>query len=99
MDITRKIEKWAKDRNFFGEGGATSKQQYIKLIEEAGELAGNLARGRDCKDDIGDIAVVLTIIAKLEGTSLDECMQVAYNDIKNRKGQFVNGIFVKEQYL
>lgn len=97
--IFNKIEKWAEYRNFFGEGGSTVQAQFVKLIEESGELAGNIARGRDCRDDIGDMAVVLTILARLQGTSLPECMEVAYNDIKDRKGQFVDGCFIKESDL
>lgn len=93
------IIEWGEKRNFYGEGGATPQMQFVKLIEECGELAGNLGRGRDVKDDIGDIFVVLVHIAKLSGTSVTECVRVAYKDIKDRKGAFVNGTFVKEADL
>ena len=59
------IEKWGEERNFYGEGGATVQSQFCKLAEEMGELAGNIARGRDVTDDIGDYVVVLTHIARL----------------------------------
>ena len=61
-----KIRRWGEDRNFYGEGGATVQSQFVKLAEEMGELAGNIARGKDCTDDIGDMVVVLTHIAKLK---------------------------------
>jgi hypothetical protein len=59
-------------------------------------LCDNLAKGKDVKDDIGDMFVVLTNIARLEGTTLVECANVAYEDIKDRKGFLnANGNFIK----
>lgn len=98
-DVISDIENWATERNFFGEGGATIQSQFVKLIEEAGELAGNIARGKDCTDDIGDMGVVLINIAKLAGTDLKTCLEHSYNEIKDRKGQWKNGVFVKETDL
>ena len=95
-DLIQKVEQWGKDRNFYGKGGAIIQSQFVKLAEEMGEMAGNIARGRDVKDDIGDMVVVLTHIAKLSGTNLTECVKVAYDDIKDRQGEFRNGSFVKE---
>lgn len=94
-----KIRTWGEDRNFYGEGGATVQSQFVKLAEEMGELAGNIARGRDCTDDIGDMVVVLTHIAKLQGKTIEECVEHSYDDIKDRKGEFRNGSFVKEADL
>ena len=98
-ELIQKIEKWGEDRNFYGEGGATIQSQFIKLSEEMGELAGNIVRGNDVKDDIGDFVVVLAHIARLSGTTLTECVKVAYNDIKDRKGEWRNGMFIKETDL
>lgn len=94
-----KIRRWGKDRNFYGEGGATVQSQFVKLAEEMGELAGNIARGKECTDDIGDMVVVLTHIAKLQGKTIEECIEHSYNDIKDRKGQFREGSFIKEADL
>ena len=94
-----KIRRWGKDRNFYGEGGATVQSQFVKLAEEMGELAGNIARGKDCTDDLGDMVVVLTHIAKLQGKTIEECIEHSYNDIKDRKGQFREGSFIKEADL
>ena len=36
-------------------------------------------------------------IAHLEGTTLEECLNIAYNEIKNRKGKMINGKFIKDE--
>lgn len=97
--IFDKIRQWGTERNFYSEEGATVKSQFVKLAEEMGELAGNIARGKDCTDDIGDMVVVLTHIAVLQGKSIEECIEHSYNDIKDRKGKFLNGSFIKESDL
>lgn len=160
-ELIAKIEKWAEDRNIIK--GSKPIDQAMKLFSEFGELADNVGKGRDCRDDIGDVFVVLTIIAaqyqneymvdtfkslvesneinklksvkhlvhtlssylysfvwdvqddyadpsidleccilylvriaELSNTTLAECVQIAYNDIKDRKGVMYNGVFIKE---
>ena len=61
-----------------------------------GELSDNICKGRCIKDDVGDIMVVLNNIALQNKTTLSECLELAYNDIKNRKGVMKDGIFIKE---
>ncbi len=92
-----KIIKWACDRNLIL--GSTPKDQCLKLIQEVGELSDNLCKGRSPVDDIGDCLVVLTIIAEQSGLTIEECLAHAYNDIKDRKGRMINGVFVKESDL
>ena len=92
--ITNKIAMWHHQRNLID--GSTDQAQFLKLIEEVGELAGNLARGKDISDDIGDIIVVLINIAERNYLTIEECMLVAYNDIKDRKGKMIDGVFIKE---
>jgi len=100
QELNDKTIKWGEDRNFYHpEHGTTALKQFAKLVEEVGEIAGNLSRGRDIKDDIGDCLVVLTGLAKLSNTNLAECWEVAWNDIKDRKGAMINGVFVKESDL
>ena len=67
-----------------------------KLIQEAGELSDNICKGRDISDDVGDMMVVLINIMERNGLSMEHCLQVAYNDIKDRKGKMVDGVFIKE---
>ncbi len=92
--ITNKIAQWHHDRNLIN--GSTDQAQFLKLIEETGELAGNLARGKDIRDDIGDIIVVLINIATRNNLTIEGCLEVAYDDIKDRKGVMVDGVFIKE---
>ena len=156
-ELIAKIEQWAEDRNIIK--GSKPIDQAMKLFSEFGELADNVGKGRDRRDDIGDVFVVLTIMAKQlghstmenydtdlwheneaqvtlkdrvvllseklnefcfdardgdvygcvfdavvlqlktiavkSGTTLEECVQIAYNDIKDRHGYMKNGIFIK----
>lgn len=152
--LIKQIEQWAEDRNIIK--GSKPIDQAMKLFSEFGELADNVGKGRDCCDDIGDIFVVLTImaaqtevsisdfiinadlenlcvkqyvvelglslnqftyncdtsgdtsddliialsclskIASLFNYALEECVKIAYNDIKDRKGVMYNGVFIKE---
>ena len=85
------------DRNIVD--GGTAKDQCLKLIQEVGELSDNLCKGNSPVDDIGDCMVVLAIIAEQHGLSVNECLQHAYDDIKDRKGMMINGVFVKESNL
>lgn len=156
QELIEKIEQWAEDRNIIK--GSKPIDQAMKLFSEFGELADNVGKGRDCRDDIGDVLVVLTIMLKQQGRTilgyidrpvreehenikfevgeladclaqltmyldqdktfysygysravallgriarhfgytLQECIQIAYNDIKERKGAMYNGVFIKE---
>ena len=84
------IGQWHRDRNLID--GSTDKDQYMKLIQEAGELSDSLCKGKDIKDDIGDMMVVLiNIMVRNNLTMMFSC-----EDIKDRKGKMIDGIFVKE---
>ena len=93
-ELQAKIEQWSEERGILANSKATT--QCLKLMSELGELADNLAKNRDCRDDIGDCFVVLVNIAKLVNSDIAECAKIAYNDIKDRKG-FLNeeGTFIK----
>ena len=95
IELEEKTLEWSHDRGITVNGKSTT--QFIKLMEEAGELATHLNKGEDTRDDIGDMLVVLTNLAKLEGTSLEECWNIAYNEIKDRVGYLTaEGNFVKQ---
>ena len=93
------IRDWAKERGIYDKGN--SHTQYVKLMEEAGELAEALLKNDkyEIKDAIGDMVVVLTNLAVLEGMQIESCIESAYNEIANRKGKMQNGTFVKESNL
>ena len=89
------IRFWAKDKGIYAKGNSTT--QYVKLMEEAGELAKALLNNDKAEivDAIGDITVVLTNLAELEGLKIEDCIDTAYDTIKNRTGKMINGTFVK----
>jgi NTP pyrophosphatase (non-canonical NTP hydrolase) len=90
------IRSWASERGIYDKGN--SHTQYVKLMEEAGELAAALLNNDkpEIVDAIGDMVVVLTNLAKLEGFDIENCVDSAYNEIANRKGKMINGTFVKQ---
>lgn len=97
-NLTAKIENWAIDRNLHT---ADPNKQMLKLMEEVGELAEGMAKGDEAEivDAIGDIHVVLTILSMQMNFSIERCIEGAYDEIKDRKGKMIDGIFVKESDL
>tara|TARA_B110000208_G_scaffold126977_1_gene154620 strand:+ start:952 stop:1824 length:873 start_codon:yes stop_codon:yes gene_type:complete len=97
--IFPKIREWAKERGIFDKGDA--KTQYVKLMEEAGEVARAILKNDtpEIKDGIGDMVVVLTNLAHLSGLTIEECIESAYDVISKREGAMVNGSFVKNETL
>ncbi|MDA8892232.1 MazG-like family protein [Hyphomicrobiales bacterium] len=93
-ELTNLIVQWHHDRNLID--GSSDKDQVLKLIQELGELSDSVCKGKDVKDDLGDMMVVMLNIMERQGVSMQECLSTAYNDIKDRKGRMVDGIFVKE---
>jgi len=93
--VEENIVAWSTERGILTNGNSVT--QCMKLLSELGELADNLIKGKCVKDDVGDCFVLLTNIARLESTTLVECANVAYEDIKDRKG-FLNeqGNFIKD---
>lgn len=98
MKLTELIREWATIR---GLKDADKNAQFVKLIEEVGELASGMARNNypQIIDSIGDIYVVLTILAMQLNLDIEACIEQAYFEIKDRKGKMVNGVFVKESDL
>jgi len=95
MEILQLIRNWAKEKGILDSG--TVKTQYIKLQEESGELAQAILKQDqdEIKDAVGDMVVVLTSLSHLSGFSIEEAIESAYNEIKNRKGKMINNTFVK----
>jgi len=90
------IRQWADNKGIYKHGDV--KTQYIKLMEEAGELAQAILKNDEAEliDAIGDMVVVLTNLAALKGLHIEDCITSAYDVIANRKGSMQNGTFVKE---
>lgn len=90
--------QWSTDRKIIQNGNVLA--QGLKLVSEVGELADNLAKGRCIKDDIGDCCVVLNNLVHMQGLTLDECLEQAWSDIKNRTGEMnQHGVFIKSEDL
>lgn len=163
--LIKNIEQWAEDRNLIK--GSTPQKQFLKLMEEFGELCSGVSRNKPevIKDSIGDCFVVMTIMNKQTVTNFDfkslelnlnrfpdklnvtmtkatarlasiceklnrpkgarfhleydfgyllfclmqfakiheldflDCIQYAWDEIKDRKGKMIDGVFVKEEDL
>ena len=91
------IRDWAATRGIYDEGNTFV--QYVKLQEEAGELAKALLTSDhdEINDAIGDMVVVLTNLAHLHGTDIEDCIDAAYTEIAGRTGKMINGTFVKDE--
>ncbi|EGQ1712087.1 hypothetical protein GT369_09120 [Staphylococcus pseudintermedius] len=96
--LIKQVEQWSIDKNL---NNGNPDRQALKFYEEAGEVAAALTRGNieALKDGIGDTVVTLIILAQQQGWTLQECLQYAYDEIKDRKGETRNGTFVKESDL
>ena len=90
------IRDWAAVRGIYDKGDSNT--QYVKLMEEAGELAKALLNKDkpEVIDAIGDMIVVLTNLAALENLNVEDCIDSAYKVIAKRKGKMINGTFVKQ---
>jgi NTP pyrophosphatase (non-canonical NTP hydrolase) len=93
------IRQWARARDLIE--GSTPAHQLCKLIEEIGELAEGISKKRldAVADGIGDAAVVLTILAAQHGMEIEQCIDLAWEQIRWRRGRMMDGIFVKETDL
>ncbi len=93
------IRSWAAERGIYDNGN--SHTQYVKLMEEAGELAQALLKNDkpEIQDAIGDMVVVLTNLAYQENFQIEDCIDSAYAEIATRTGKMVNGTFVKTESL
>jgi NTP pyrophosphatase (non-canonical NTP hydrolase) len=89
------IRDWANERGLYDKGDP--KTQALKLVEEVGETCRAILKEDtiETHDGIGDAVVVLTNLAHLCGTTIEECIEMAYHEISTRKGKMENGTFVK----
>lgn len=96
MSFGSRVMKWAKERNLIE--GSNPRKQMTKLFEESEELSHALQDDDlgETIDAIGDIQVVLAVMCAQLGLDIDKCREVAWNEIKDRKGKMVDGVFVKE---
>ena len=95
-ELFRSVEQWAVARGL--DDPKNKSKQALKVMEEVGETMAAMARGNKAalKDGIGDSMVTLIILAMQYGLSARDCLASAYDEIKDRKGKTVNGVFIKE---
>lgn len=97
--LIKDVEKWSSDK---GLNESNSFVQFAKTVEEMGEVGAALCREDylELKDGIGDVVVTLIILAQQNGMTLEECLEQAYGEIKDRKGKMSkDGTFIKESDL
>ncbi|MCD9059193.1 MazG-like family protein [Staphylococcus chromogenes] len=96
--LIKQVEKWSIDK---GLHNGNPDRQALKVWEESGEIAKAMSRNRieELKDGIGDTVVTLIILAQQHGWRLEECLQYAYDEIKDRTGETRNGTFIKSDDL
>ena len=94
--MKEKVLEWAEPKGLLNPQIAP--QQFMKLVEEVGELSNAMLNRNEAEqiDALGDIQVVLIILAEQLGFDLDTCLESAYSEIKNRKGKTINGSFIKD---
>ena len=90
------IRRWANERGLYDKGDA--KTQTLKLMEEAGEICRAVLKDDKAQiiDGIGDCVVVLTNLAFFAGVDIEQCIDTAYEEIKDRTGKMDNGTFKKD---
>ncbi len=93
--LIQNVVGWAANKDILKKENAS--KQLLKVLEEVGETAGALLKSKndEVKDGIGDSFVTLIILAKQLGLEPAECLEAAWNEIKDRTGKTVGGIFVK----
>lgn len=93
------VRQWGLDKSITGpQGKATPISQLHKLTEEVEEIREGLLKNdqHEVIDGIGDCTVVLILLAELVGVKFENCLLAAYQEIKDRQGKMVDGMFVKE---
>jgi NTP pyrophosphatase (non-canonical NTP hydrolase) len=94
-DIIERINKWATDKKL---NVSQPEKQMLKLNEELGELASAMLKSDKTLilDSLGDMLVVIVILHLQMGYTVQQTLNIAWNEIKDRKGKTKNGVFIKE---
>lgn len=97
-ELIENVEQWSRDRDLHN---AEPSKQFLKLIEELGETAEGLAKNdiNLYMDGVGDLLVTIIILCQQTGVSMEDCLAMAFEEISDRKGKTINGVFVKEADL
>jgi NTP pyrophosphatase (non-canonical NTP hydrolase) len=96
--LTHKVIHWAADRGILDH--STPQAQILKAVSEMGELADAVIKNdpEAAKDAVGDVLVCLINYCAMTGMTIHQCLEAAWDQIKDRKGRMVpGGAFVKEE--
>ena len=95
-ELIQNVKEWANEKGLLKE--ENSQAQMLKVLEEVGETAGAMLKKKDIEiiDGLGDSFVTLIILCYQLGLEPKECLESAWNEIKDRKGKTVNGTFIRE---
>ena len=95
-ELIKNVKDWAEEKNLLKK--ENSQAQMLKVLEEIGETAGALLKNKNKEiiDGLGDSFVTLIILCYQLGLEPTDCLQAAWDEIKNRKGKTVNGTFIRE---
>lgn len=109
-ELIKKVESWGEEKGIVDPSNAD--KQFMKFMEEVFEFKtlldleiinfvgnGGYIKFDDTKMEFGDVLVTLVILAKQLGFDWEECLSMAYEKIKDRKGKTIDGVFVKEEDL
>ena len=96
--LIKKVEWWSRDRELHK---SNSDKQLLKVSEEVAEVIQAYLKGHqtDMKLELGDVLVTLIIFAQQQDIDLHECLELAYDKIANRKGELVDGVYIKQEDL
>lgn len=99
-ELITKVNEWAISH---GLDKSNPKIEWMKVTEEVGEIRDVFLKPHDfanpewsLKDAIGDSIVTLIVLCLQLGYDVEECLTIAYNDIKDRKGVMIDDNFVKK---
>lgn len=109
-ELIKKVEAWGEEKGIVVPSNVD--KQFMKFMEEVFEFKtkldlenitfdvyGEYIQFKSTKMEFGDVLVTLVILAKQLGLDWEECLSMAYEKIKDRKGKTINGVFVKEEDL
>jgi uncharacterized protein YabN with tetrapyrrole methylase and pyrophosphatase domain len=93
-----KIIRWSEDRKIIP--NSTPIAQWKKAMSEMDELRDGLVANDHAEivDGIGDVVVCLINVCALLDVNLVDCLEAAYDQIKDRSGTMgADGIFYKDK--
>jgi NTP pyrophosphatase (non-canonical NTP hydrolase) len=98
----KQVRKWGEGKDIIIPSNKDQAlKQVDKLQEELEELRAEIEAGEIYKAmmELGDCIVVAEMIAANLQTTQEDCLTLAWDKIKDRKGKTINGTFVKESDL